>query len=378
LFQNGGTRGTFTDIAITHSSSAINTNSIVATIATNSSFRNIVITENVATVVNGFLVQSSTGISFLDCSHTTTGTGTTTNGRGWYITNSAFVKLTNCTANVNGLVIETTSNCAYTEIRNFSAARGKMFVFSGGSNNWANIKNWTQNQSHTFGISSAYTNLSLENVTFIAGNTYDLDITEGVLVTGRNVVFASNPIYNTAKRLNPGVYIGDYNGTLGYWLAQTYQGTMETSAAYRTGGETFSVKMMNTGSAAFYDPALQLGLPCLETIWVSVSAGSRTISIYGAHKGFGSDPPTKQDMWMEFDYSSHASNANRTLATTKLLVPTTLTSDSSTWNNDTSLTVFVMSATVTVSQDCVIPIRVYNGKFVSSAYVYIDPKAVVS
>jgi hypothetical protein len=222
----------------------------------------------------------------------------------------------------------------------------------------------------------------LENVTFAIGNLYDLNVDEGVQIIGRNVTFASNPVYNNAKRFNPGMYIADYGGALGYWKAQNSQGIMQTSVAARSGGEAFSVYMENTGSASLYDGGLQLGLPCLETMWVSLSAGTRTIAVYGAYKLFGSDPPTTADLWMEFDYIASGSGAVRTIASTKT-APTvstgnSLTSDASSWTGDTGLTGFVLTSTVSVGQSCFVPIRIYNQKFTPGGYVYIDPKVVVT
>jgi hypothetical protein len=76
---------------------------------------------------------------------------------------------------------------------------------------------------------------------------------------------------------------------------------------------------------------------------------------------------------MEFDYVSNSSNPTRTLATTKDTTEAALTSDASTWNNDSNLTKFKLSKTVTTSQASLVPIRVYVDKYVSTSYVLVDP-----
>lgn len=113
----------------------------------------------------------------------------------------------------------------------------------------------------------------------------------------------------------------------------------------------------------------------METIWLNLSAGTRTVTLYGAHKGFGATPPKGQHIWMEFEYLD--ANGKYVTCTTHAY-EVDLTSDSSTWNNDTGLTAFKLSATVNVNADCIIPVRIHYHDYVASAYTYIDPKLGVA
>jgi hypothetical protein len=55
-----------------------------------------------------------------------------------------------------------------------------------------------------------------------------------------------------------------------------------------------------------------------------------------------------------------------------------LTTDTSIWTGDSSLTLFKLAITVTIGQDCLIPIRILLSKFQVGAYIYIDPTPIVS
>lgn len=236
---------------------------------------------------------------------------------------------------------------------------------------------FTQTNPNTgsYGIQVFSGIITFENLTFQSGNSYDFDIKEGALVLVRNGTFLTTPPNNSARRLNPGLYVGDISANLGFFKSFHNSGTVETSSVARTGGRGFSMKM-SPENGVFSSTFLRIGLEGMETILVPLTAGSRTLTVYGAHKLWGGTPPLDNELYFECDYISSGSGATRTLATSKGS-GSTLTADGSSWTGDTGLTTFSMSITFSVGQNCVAPIRVYLGKFVSSAYVYIDPLVVI-
>lgn len=257
------------------------------------------------------------------------------------------------------------------QIRNTSINAKSMSVPQGGGG-FSNVRfNQTVPNTGSFGVKVVSGTVCFENANFVSGNNFDFNILEGSLVLVRNCVLQTNPPYNTANRLNPGLYIGDINGNLGFFKSFQESGTIETSSTNRTGGRGFSLKF-SPANDAFGNPLLRAGLEGAETIFVPLSAGSRTLTIYGAHKLWGGTPPLDNDIWFECSYVSSLSGATRTVASSRGS-GTTLTSDTSVWNGDTGLTLFRMSVSFTVGQNCVAPIRIYLGKYVASAYIYIDP-----
>lgn len=247
------------------------------------------------------------------------------------------------------------------------------------STTWAyvSIREGTQATGVTAAVVMWSGILFLGNVTFNAGNTASLSVIEGrVLVLSRNTSY--NTTVLASGSLNPPPLNADLGGTLGLFQSNGSRGKVSSSSVVRTGGEVFSLKLESLVAAESHNGAdIQLGLPGFETIWVPLVAGSNTVTIYGAHKVWGSDPPTKADVWFELDYLDAGSGAHRECATTREL-DVALDSDGSTWTGDSGVTAFKLELTVTAGQDCVAPVRIGFGKYVSGAYVYLDPKPVVS
>jgi len=215
------------------------------------------------------------------------------------------------------------------------------------------------------------------NVTFFPSPTSDIITLSGAWIALRNAVFASTlPITGVSQ---PGVASLDHNGVTGVWAMFGERGQIITSVAYRTGGEVFSLRLsMQDGSLPEIVP-IEVASPGTDATYVSLVSGSNNVTMYGAHKNFGSTPPTQEDIWMELEYYDLAAPSSHIItASSKTGLSTALTTDSSTWNNDSGLTIFKIVLTVVTGQACIVPVRIKFQKFVPGGYVLFDPRIVIS
>lgn len=226
---------------------------------------------------------------------------------------------------------------------------------------------------------------SANNVTFASFNAsgdVDLGGTNQNLAFFQNVTFTAVTPFGASPGDHAGAWCADHGGTVGLWKFIGPNGEITSNSVFRSGGESFSLKFeMLSGVPG--DPlwkGLRHVLPAFETVWVSLPAAETTLTLYGAHKLYGSDAPNASDIWFEVDYLDSGSGASRSYASTfdGEEVPAALTSDASIWSGDTGLTAFSMSVTITPAQACLVPVRVYFRKRKASAYWYLDPQPVTS
>lgn len=256
---------------------------------------------------------------------------------------------------------------------------GILSIPSGGDNNVIMITNFVQNPtSGTNGVNIAGqgNRVILKNGTFLA-NTQDINFNANFnnTVLCNNVVFSSTPIVAGSHLESCTVWSYNHNQTAGAFKHIHLHGEITSSNTYRSGGESYSFKFESLLAGNGTRGQLQLGLPGFETIWLNLAAGSRTVTLYGAHKNFGGTPPKTHNIWIEFEYLDANGDYKHY---SSYAYGTTLTSDSSTWNNDTSLTVFKIDCPVTVDAQCIVPVRIYYHAYVASAYTYVDPKIGVA
>ena len=165
--------------------------------------------------------------------------------------------------------------------------------------------------------------------------------------------------------------IKDEAGVLGAWhQVSRYGDALKIDSVDRDTGAPFAVKLT-------YDVDAAGKLPLMvshDTIYAKLTAGVRTVTIYGAHKSYSS-APTKNDLWFDVDYydavtTHRASGSSRAAGA--------LTSDASTWNGDSGLTIFKLVVVITVVTPGIMPIRIYFRKYDAAGYTYLDPKPVVT
>jgi hypothetical protein len=294
---------------------------------------------------------------------------------GWTAT------VTTHTASVSQNTISIGSVGNYNTVKNFQCNFGNGISFGSGDVNTLEVTSFTQRHAVTAGsvlfASGGHGNkLFLSNATFVSGNTTgDVVFASGCIncdVYCRNVLFAGTPATLSSVDFTRMLSF-DHNQSAGDFKAYYPDGTIEASNTYRSGGESFSYKLTNTNSSAVSKGAFPLSQLGAETIWLSLATGSVTVTLYGAYKGY--TPLSAHDVWAELEYLN---GSGLIVNATTYVYNGDLTSDSSTWNNDTGLTVFKLVLTLTLPSDQVCPLRIYGVKYAASSYLYIDPKPVVT
>ncbi len=200
-----------------------------------------------------------------------------------------------------------------------------------------------------------------------------------------NIVYCDNCLFctpltqwflNSPVNARNAVYSINHNQVSGLFKSARVNGIVESSNTVRSGGDTYSLRMEVLKSSPNHFDPLAFGDLFEQTIWLSLTSGSRTITLYGAHKLFGTNVPTKADIW--FEVEDKANDNMNTVISSQDRDNAALESDASTWSNDPGVTAFKISKTFTVTTTAVVPFRIYYYKYVPNAYIYIDPTPVVS
>ena len=218
------------------------------------------------------------------------------------------------------------------------------------------------------------------NFSFIPGNiSGDIQVAPGVYYFLQNCIFA-NPVSPAgASPANwPGIWLMDEGGAVGNFRFYGQKGEMTSSGVVRSGGESFSFRFDMAGQydSGYCWKQLAPMLGGMETIWVTLPASASTITLYGAYKGYGSNPPTAKDLWFELDYQAGATT-ERTTSSTRSATPDALSADASSWSGDT-VTGFKLVIAVTPGTAGKCPIRLFHCKNVVNGIVYLDPKPVIT
>lgn len=354
-------------------------------------FINCVITGSSSMSTGRVLIFNNTATNYLiGC--TITCSSTTMTGDMIVSANSASVIFMNdCTVDSdstgNQVQIDVGAGVAGSNARlvafNLTMNKGRTIFLTG--SNYVHFRRFNQSTSGgtppTYAIqaSAPGTIVCGSNFTFQPGNTQgDIQVGNGIYYFLQNCTFASSTPMGPTPTDFPGVWVADDSSAVGFWKYRGQKGDTSSNSVSRTGGETFSLKFeLSSGSAPFWKHMMPI-LPAFETIWVSLPASVSTITIYGAYKNYGADPPTQKDIWIETDYLDAGSGAHRAFSSSRQVNTTVLVADGSTWVGDTGLTIFKMTLTMTPGQACLAPIRLYHTKRVATAFVYIDPKPVVT
>lgn len=176
---------------------------------------------------------------------------------------------------------------------------------------------------------------------------------------------------------NSRIVLANINNLVGTWKMIAAEGSVEASPNSRVGGEAFSLLMKpSPGGAPHASAALLVGLrsawPGEDTTFVSLAAGSRTVTVFGYFGGY-TTVPTKATVWVVVEYPTSLGFVSVTTRATGAV-----TTDASSWNVFSGGTVFKMVATFSVPADCVGAVRVVTTAFDSgAAYIALDPKPVV-
>lgn len=194
-------------------------------------------------------------------------------------------------------------------------------------------------------------------------------------------LFSTTPVATFATGNDCFVYSSNHNNQTGYWYAYFHDGFANSSNVARSGGASYGVRLAPTSDMNESEDHFHFGYSYpgpqggSQQSYVAVTSGSRTITVYGAYKGWSStDLLQADDVWIESQYQK--SNGDIGYLTTQ--ADAILTSDSSTWSNESGYTAFKMVITFTAPSSQNIPIRINLKKQFENAVVYIDPTITVA
>lgn len=337
-------------------------------------------------VTNAQVINSATSsdVHYIDCSITSANVGVTGN---MVTIGSATTYMYNCTIDSESTGAQaqfiSTAGARFHAVR-LTVNKGRLFTFPIASVVHFARFNQTVNSSTFAIVTNSGSRITGANFTFAPANTSgDIGMSVGTTFNLKNCVFSSQTplgvVPSTVTRNFPGVWLSDYNGVVGAFRFIGPNGEVNTNNVFRTGGEAFSLKLDMNNGVAGTDPFwrhLLFTLPGQETMHAYVPASSSTVTVFGAYKGYGSSPPTTEDLWLDVDHWDLTTNAHRAYSSTR--GTSALTSDNSTWTGDGSLTSFKMAIAMTPGQASLVPIRIFLTKRTPGAYIYIDPKPVVS
>lgn len=279
---------------------------------------------------------------------------------------------TNRTASGTGAAWLHISSSIGNILQNVSCTFGT-HVSIAGAGNEVEIMNWTQRQAVTGGgiqITAAGNVVTVGATSFVSGNTSGdiafLSGSNGSVCIARGTSFVTGPVWNSNNGCR--MYSFDHNQVSNNLKMQYFNGNIVASTVYRSSGEAFSLQATPTDSATGKHPMMVVAPRGRESIWLSLSSGARTVTLYFACKNLS---PDAGDIWAEAEY---ADGNQKPVIVSSHSPGTALTSDSSTWNGDSGLTIFKIVLSFTLPSAQAVPIRVFFGKYVSGGYCYLDPK----
>jgi len=233
----------------------------------------------------------------------------------------------------------------------------------------------SKNQLFSAGAGSEF---YVNNLIGLPGDNQLIDLSSSSTAILRN--FQPGPASNPVDVLNKSsVFSLDHNNIKGAWKKYVPNGTAETSTVFRVDGSTYSVLLEPISNVPhnFIHGMLGFSQPFEDSLFLSVTPGLATITLYGAYQGY-INGLTNQDIWMELEYLNALNNvvlsSTRDLGNSKTMV----SSDVSVWSGETGLTPFKLEITIDFSSNQIVPVRLFGLTFESFSYVYFDPKPVVS
>jgi hypothetical protein len=285
-------------------------------------------------------------------------------------------------------------------------------VVFGSSNSIVECKSWQQAYQLGAGVTSAsagtYTTAgSGAPLSFLAGASGNqFNLTNGYLKSANQQIFMAG---NWNEIMFNWVQFGGTNGTgynvtgyatagssagydfdlfeqnslqvLGSFRYTNRHGQWTTTNTYRTGSAAnFALKcVMTESNLAQNRRELPIGMKGREQAFLNLTNGTNVIRLYGAYKswaGTNEALPTLRDVGINFDYYNGGTPGYVAIST---FADGALPSDGSTWVNDSGLTGFIITVTLTdVSGAQAVPFNIFaSPEFDSSGYIYIDPAVTV-
>lgn len=223
------------------------------------------------------------------------------------------------------------------------------------------------------------TNGTLNTSSAAVAPVYLYNSSSELLLDNVDVVDANFLVARLNDRVLYDLFSINHDKVAGAWHYENGTGRIDTSSAYRTGGASYSLKGAGKDTALAQNARMSIvSQPGRETYFVDLASGSNTVTMYGAHVGWAGTlkaAPDTFDVGFFFDYW----NGDGDFSTCSTASGAALTSDDSTWNDDTGFTVFKVAVTVTTNGAQTVPFHIFlSPEYDSAGYVYVDPQIVVT
>lgn len=318
------------------------------------------------------------GHKFYNILITSTYSGSAYEGPGIFI-DQDFVEITNLQGSGNMGCIYVSANYCKLDVKNWNVNYAMAC-----STTYTTAGNCFPVMLSTASVAKNGNILSIANsvLTIGAGSTYiELVGSKGSKVFSNYTNVPTSGIHTTSMNLDSTFEFFSYNHarTLGSWHYENMVGTLDSSSVTRSGGAAYSIKSgITTNTFAYGRDRFFLSQITRETLYVTLSAGTNTLTLYGCYKtwaGTQKTLPNNRDIGFLLSWFNN-SNAYQI---TNTGADTALTSDSSTWTGATGLTAFKVTATLSSAAAQTVPVSIFiNQEYDATGFFYIDPMIVVS
>ena len=182
--------------------------------------------------------------------------------------------------------------------------------------------------------------------------------------------FNTTPVYNLRGMST--LMVNSEQGVTGNWRCATEDMLLKSVNVQRTGGSSYAIRGSATGPT--YNPAWMGKLPFKGLVRTSAQVGAvgqRTMTLYGAYKGFITDP-RPNNIFVTLDVPLGGTGTRRQVLDSRSLNMSWET-DSSAWVGDSGLTVIklVLPFDYERAEDVELRIGAYWNE--PGSYFYIDP-----
>ena len=214
----------------------------------------------------------------------------------------------------------------------------------------------------------------IENVTLPPLQTTDMiSMGDNSMLLIEN--FNTTPVYDLRGMST--LMVNSEQGVVGNWRCATEDMLLKSVNVQRTGGSAYAIRGNGTGPD--YNPAYLGKFPFKGLVRTSGQVGalgSRTVTLYGAYKGYIADP-RPENIFMEITVPLGGTGTKRKIVDTRSYGMSWET-DASAWTGDSGLTIIKMVVPFEYERLEDVEIRIGSYWNEPGSYFYIDPTPIFS
>jgi hypothetical protein len=321
------------------------------------------------------VLDTFASVTLIGCTITVTESATPTSGTvRCFGSNVAALYLKDSTISLggfNGLLFDNSNSINHRENCTFSKGRidspGKLKITS------LDLSSLSASAG-TYGIlARKQAQIYVQTLT-VAGTGRYIQLQDESMVFIDSIPYALNLDFNTSEEKSA-FYCLNEAGVSGNFHCESLRNKCTVSSTYRTGSSvTWSYKFEGKTSASSTVPYLYVaprpyaGIPLTNS-----TTGRKSVTMYIAYKNY---TPGIDDIILEVEIPSASTGTLTTTISSQ--THGYITTDSSTWNNDTGLTVMKVVVIFNCQRAENVACRIAYNKYTASAYTYVDPTLVLA